>query len=52
MRDVSAKHQPMTRLAETLAADTNYVNPRVLVTFLGRHDMPRFLHEPSADLAA
>lgn len=51
IRDVFAKHQPTTRLAETLAADGNYVNPRVLVTFLGLHDMPRFLNEQGADLA-
>ncbi len=49
VRDVFAKGQPMTRLSETLAADTNYVNPRVLVTFLGLHDMPRFLNEDGAD---
>lgn len=50
IRDVFAKHQPMTRLSETLAADTNYVNPSVLVTFLGLHDMSRFLSEKGADL--
>jgi glycosidase len=48
LRDVFAKGQPMTRLSQTLAADTNYVNPRVLVTFLGLHDTPRFLNEPGA----
>lgn len=52
VRDVFAKGQPMTRLSETLAADTNYVNPRVLVTFLGLHDMPRFLNEDGADLTS
>jgi glycosidase len=50
IRNVFIRHQPTTRLAETLAADTNYVNPRVLVTFLGLHDMPRFLNEQGADL--
>ncbi len=49
IRDVFAKHQPVNRLSDTLAADTNYVNPRVLVTFLGLHDMPRFLNESGAD---
>jgi len=48
LRDVFAKGQPMTRLSQTLAADTNYVNPRVLVTFLGLHDTARFLNEPGA----
>ncbi|MCU0788750.1 MAG: alpha-amylase family glycosyl hydrolase [Verrucomicrobia bacterium] len=48
IRDVFLKDQPMTRLSETLAADTNYVNARVLVTFLGLHDTGRFLTEPGA----
>lgn len=48
VRDVFAKGQPMTRLAQTLAADPNYVNPRVLVTFLGLHDTARFMSEPGA----
>jgi len=51
IRDVFARHQPMSRLTDTLAADTNYVNPRVLVTFLGLHDMPRFLNENGADIS-
>jgi glycosidase len=51
IRDVFARRQPMTRLTETLAADTNYVNAAVLVIFLGLHDMPRFLNEKGADLA-
>jgi glycosidase len=52
IRDVFAKRQPMSRLTDTLAADTNYVNPRVLVTFLGLHDMPRFLNEQGADITS
>jgi glycosidase len=51
LRDVFAKGQPMTRLAETLAADTKYVNPGVLVTFLGLHDTSRFLNEEGATIA-
>ena len=51
IRDVFAQGQPMTRLSQTLAADTNYVNARVLVTFLGLHDTPRFLSEPGATRA-
>jgi glycosidase len=51
LRDVFAKGRPMTRLAETLAADTNYVNARVLVTFLGLHDTPRFMNEDGASVA-
>jgi glycosidase len=48
IRDVFVKRQPMTRLTDTLAADTNYVDASVLVTFLGLHDKPRFLHESGA----
>jgi glycosidase len=48
MRDVFAKRQPMTRLADTIAADTNYVDASNLVTFLGLHDTGRFLSEPGA----
>ena len=50
MRDVFAKGQSMTKLAQTLAADTNYVDARNLVTFLGLHDTPRFLSEPGASI--
>ncbi|MCU0772100.1 MAG: alpha-amylase family glycosyl hydrolase [Verrucomicrobia bacterium] len=50
IRDVFVKGQPMTRLSQTLAADTNYVNPDVLVTFLGLHDVPRFMGEEGATL--
>ncbi len=48
MRDVFARGAPMTRLAETLAADRLYVDATVLVPFLGLHDTPRFLHESGA----
>ncbi len=51
LRDVFAKGQPLTRITETLAADTLYVDARVLVTFLGLHDTPRFLNEPGATIA-
>ncbi len=51
LRDVFAKGQRMSRLSETLAADTNYVNPRGLVTFLGLHDTPRFMNESGATVA-
>jgi glycosidase len=48
IRDVFIQGRSMTRLSETLAADTNYVNPAALVPFLGLHDTSRFLHEPGA----
>jgi glycosidase len=50
IREVFAKRQPMTKLAQTLAADTNYVDASNLVTFLGLHDTARFLNEPGATL--
>src|SRR5439155_21150625 len=50
IRDVFARGQSATRLSQALAADTNYVNPRVLVTFLGLHDTPRFMSEPGATI--
>ena len=50
MRDVFAKHQPMTKLAQTLAADTNYVDTSNLVTFLGLHDTARFMGEHGATI--
>lgn len=50
LRDVFAKRQPMSKLAASLAADTNYVDAQNLVTFLGLHDTSRFLHEPGATI--
>ncbi len=50
MRDVFAKRQPMTKLAQILAADTNYVDARNLVTFLGLHDTSRFMSERGATI--
>ena len=50
LRDVFAKRQPMTKLAQTLAADTNYVDASNLVTFLGLHDTARFMSETGATI--
>jgi neopullulanase len=50
IRDMFAKGRPMTRLNQILAADTNYVNARTLVTFLGLHDTPRFMSEAGATI--
>ena len=50
IRDVFAKGQPMTRLDSVLGADSNYVNARTLVTFIGLHDLPRFMNEPGATI--
>lgn len=50
IREVFARGQPMTRLDKILTADTNYVNARTLVTFLGLHDTPRFMSESGATI--
>jgi len=50
LRDVFARGRPMSRLTDTLAADSLYVNPAGLITFIGLHDQPRFLSEPGATL--
>ena len=50
LRDVFVRNQPMTRISETLAADTNYVDASVLVTFLGLHDTGRFMGEKGATI--
>jgi glycosidase len=50
MRDVFARGQPMTRLAQALAADSLYVDPSALVTFLGLHDTGRFANESGITL--
>jgi neopullulanase len=48
VRDAFAKGQPVRKLAQVLAHDWLYPNPRVLVPFLGVHDMERFMNEPGA----
>ena len=48
IRDVFIRNKPVTRLAEVLEADKLYTDPRVLVTFFGNHDVPRFMSEEGA----
>jgi glycosidase len=48
VRDAFAKGQSVRKLANVLAHDWLYPNPRVLVPFLGVHDMERFMHEQGA----
>ncbi|TAK95443.1 MAG: hypothetical protein EPO07_15465 [Verrucomicrobia bacterium] len=50
IREVFAHGQPMSQLDGIFAADTNYVNARTLVTFLGLHDTPRFLSETGGSI--
>ncbi|MBI3282259.1 MAG: hypothetical protein HYZ57_20765 [Acidobacteria bacterium] len=48
MRRAVAQGKPLREVVEFLASDHLYVNPSMLVTFLGLHDVPRFLNEPGA----
>jgi glycosidase len=50
MRDVFIRRQPVSRLTEVLNRDALYANARVLVTFLGNHDVKRFLGEEGASV--
>jgi len=42
---------PIRDVAQMLAQDQLYANPRVLVTLLGNHDVSRFMHEKGATSA-
>lgn len=48
MRDVFAHGASMERLSRVLAQDRLYANSNLLVTFLGNHDVMRFMSEPGA----
>ena len=48
VRDSFAKGQSVRKLAQALSHDWLYPDPRVLVPFLGVHDMERFMNEPGA----
>ncbi|HEY9282018.1 MAG TPA: alpha-amylase family glycosyl hydrolase, partial [Pyrinomonadaceae bacterium] len=48
VRDSFAKGQSVRKLAQVLAKDWLYPDARVLVPFLGVHDMERFMSEPGA----
>jgi glycosidase len=50
IRDVFAKGGSLETLSKTLAKDRLYPDAGRLVTFLGNHDVPRFMHEPEATL--
>lgn len=45
LRDVLTKGKPMTELNGILRQDALYPHPERLVTFIGNHDLPRFLTE-------
>jgi glycosidase len=52
IRDAFAKGEPLRELAKMLARDHLYPDPSPLVTFLGLHDVPRFMSEPGATVAS
>ena len=51
IRRAFAQGKPVRELAMMLAHDNLYPNPRTLVTFIGNHDMARFMNEPGASIA-
>jgi glycosidase len=51
LRDVFLKDAPMTRLSDILRLDALYPHSERLVSFLGNHDVARFMNEPGATLA-
>lgn len=50
LRRAFAQGKPIREVAMMLARDHLYVNPNLLVTFLGLHDVPRFISEPGATI--
>jgi len=52
IRDAFAKGGSLREAAMTTARDHLYRDPSTLVTFLGLHDVPRFMNEPGASVAA
>jgi glycosidase len=51
IRRAFAEGKSLREAAVMLAHDYLYPNPDLLVTFIGNHDMPRFMNEPGASLA-
>ena len=51
IRRAFAEGKPLREAATMLAHDYLYPNPDLLVTFIGNHDMPRFMNEPGASVA-
>lgn len=48
IRSAFARGGPVRDVAQMLGRDRLYHNPQQLVTFLGLHDVSRFMHEPGA----
>jgi glycosidase len=52
LREAFARGGSLREVAKALARDHLYPDPSSLVTFLGLHDVPRFMSEPGASLAS
>jgi len=50
IRRVFARKAPADELGKVLAHDRLYQDPNLLVTFLGLHDVARFMNEPGASV--
>jgi glycosidase len=50
LRKVILRDAPATLLEEVLQRDWLFPHPEMLVTFLGNHDVPRFMGEPGASV--
>lgn len=50
IRNAFAKGESIRQVSQMLARDWIYPNPNVLTTFLGVHDMERFMHEKGATI--
>jgi glycosidase len=48
LRNAFAQGKPLREVAVMLSRDRLYLNPSSLVTFLGLHDVGRFMNEPGA----
>ncbi len=50
IRNAFAQGKAIREVSQVFAHDWLYPNPSVLVTFIGVHDMPRFMNEPGATI--
>ena len=48
IRNAFGQGKPIREVSQIFAKDWLYPNPRVLTTFIGVHDMPRFMNEEGA----
>lgn len=50
IRNVFGQGKPIREISQMFSRDWLYQNPNVLTTFLGVHDMPRFMNEQGATI--